>query len=143
MPRITFPKGTKESQSKGLMTPSGSKPFVHIVNEREFYRSFPVWKAKNPRRKHVYEFNGRLLDGDTIMSILKQNMANASMPSTNTSRRRSSPQSSSGSTQTRRMVTRSMTRRASSGTRSSATRSPAQKRQRTRKQSTPRRSYFE
>jgi len=139
MPHITFPKGTTESKSKGLMTPSGTKPYVHIVNEGEFYRSYPVWKSKNPRRKHVYEFNDRLLDGETIMAILKQNMANATVSAS----RRRSPQSSSGSTNnTRRMVTRSMTRR-SSGTSTSTTRSPAQKRQRTRKQTTPRRSYFE
>lgn len=141
MNRITFPKGTHESKAKGLMTPSGPKQYVHVVNNREFYKSYPIWKSKNPRRKHVYEFNGRLLDGDTIMDILRQNMANAARPASS-STRRSSPRSSSGSSgSSRRMTTRSMTRRTPvSG---SSTRPPTPKKRRTRKQTTPRRSRFE
>lgn len=154
MAKETFPKGTSVSKSKGLMTPSGVKPFVHVNRQGEFYRSYPKWKSKNPNTNHVYEFNGRLLPGHIIMEMIKNNMsprttrnnAGASTSGSSKKRKRSSPRPSTTSTPApTRRVTRSMTRAQSTPSTSTAStaRRPAQRRRvHRRKQSTPRRSYL-
>jgi len=144
MNRITFPKGTYESKSKGLMTSNGAEPFVHVVNDSDFYKSYPIWKSKNPRRNHVYVFNGRLHDGDSIMDILRQDMVNRAPSASSTTRRspRRSPNNSVGSSSTR-MTTRGMARQASVSASTATSRTTTPTRRRTRKQKNPRRSHFE
>ena len=142
MKKETFPKGTTVSGSKGLMTPSGPKPFVHVNRQAEFYRSYPKWRSRNPRTNHVYEFNGRLMHGNDIMEIIKSNMPSTSRASSSRSTRASTT-SRAPSPPTRRMTTRSMTRPRSSPSSTGSTRRPATTQRRTRrKQSHPKRSHL-
>lgn len=140
MKRKTFPKGTKESLSKGFMSKNGTKHFVHVVNTNEFYRSYPAWRSKNPRTNHVYEFEGRLVTGNQIMTFLKQNMKQTTPRRSprNLSGRTASTATGSGSPF--RRVTRSMTRTAS---RTSPASASSTRTKRSRKQAKPVRSYFE
>ena len=160
MAKETYPKGTSVSKSKGLMTPSGVKPFVHVDKHDEFYKSYRNWKKKNPRVSHVYEFNGRLLHGNEIMRMIEKNMLHASPPtrtprnnagaSTSGStkkRKRTSPRTSSTNSGPTRRVTRSMTRSQSTPSTSTSTTTTRRttrpkKRVHRRKQSTPQRSHF-
>ena len=130
---MSLPKGTTQSKAKGLMTRSGHKPFVHVNSEKEFYRSYPIWKSKNPRTSHVYWFDEKMLSGNQVMAIIKRNMANASPV------KKSPARSSAASTSTGYM-TRSRTRAAAS-TSTTSRKTPTPKRR--RKQSTPKRSYYE
>lgn len=143
MKRKTFPKGTRESLSKGFMSKNGTKHFVHVTNTNEFYRSYPVWRSKNPRTNHVYEFNGHLATGNQIMTFLRGNMK-PSAPR-RSPRRTVATTSNSASTSTTnpyRRVTRSMTRTSRSPSTSSNGTSRTMGTRR-RKQSKPVRSYFE
>jgi|SRR5210317_90073 hypothetical protein len=136
MKKKTFPKGTRESSSKGFMSKNGTKHFVHIVNTKEFYRSYPYWKSKNPSVNHVYEFEGRLVSGNKIMNFLKQNMN----PLPRRSPRRANGKNNNNITDDTtpfKRITRSMTRS------KTITPSPSKQRTTRRKQTKPTRSYFE
>lgn len=89
----TYPKGTYVSSSKGMYTPSGYKHFVHVRRNGEFARSYPVWKSKNPNVRHLYEYQGRILPGNTVYSLIKSNSNSSSNSNSNTptSRRRRAP----------------------------------------------------
>lgn len=131
---MSLPKGTTQSKAKGLMTRSGHKPFVHVNSEKEFYRSYPIWKSKNPRTSHVYWFDNKMLSGNQVMAIIKRNMANASPV------KKSPARSPVASTSTGYM-TRSRTRAAAASSASSSVRtSPKPKRR--RKQASPKSSYY-
>lgn len=141
----TFPKGTRESSSKGFMTNSGTKHFVHITNTNEFYRSYPVWRSKNPRTNHVYDFQGHLATGNQIMSFLRENMKQTAAPRRSPRRHNSTATTTASgngnASNPYRRVTRSMTKR--SRTSPATTNNVSRSTTRRRKQTHPRRSYFE